>query len=201
MSRSASEHPATWKFGYPIFHAEHRAQWREWLATNHGSTRGVWLCSWRAKTGRPACQYADAVEEALCFGWIDSTVNVLDDDRALQLMTPRKPRSTWTRLNRQRVAAMEEAGLMTNAGRRAVEVARGNGWWTIYDPVEDLAEPADLRAALDADAAARRQWDAFPPSARKAMLWWIISASQASTRLRRIAAVAEQAAIGKRAQG
>jgi uncharacterized protein YdeI (YjbR/CyaY-like superfamily) len=126
---------------------------------------------------------------------------VLDDDRALQLMTPRKPKSTWTRLNRRRVAAMEESGLMTDAGRRAVEVARANGWWTIYDPVEDLVEPPDLAAALDGDAAARRQWDAFPPSARKAMLWWVISASQAGTRQRRIAAVTEQAAIGKRAQG
>src|SRR5262245_15870769 len=150
-SRSASEHPATWKFGFPIFHAETRGQWREWLAANHGSARGVWLCSWRANTGKPACPYADAVEEALCFGWVDSTVTVFDDGRAVQVRTPRKPKGTWTRLNRRRVAAMEEAGLMTDAGRRAVEVARANGWWTIYEPVEDLVEPADLATALDAD--------------------------------------------------
>ena len=199
--RSASEHPATWKFGYPIFHAETRDQWRAWLAVNHGSARGVWLCSWRSRTGRPVCPYPEAVEEALCFGWIDSTVNVLDDDRALQLMTPRKPKSTWTRLNRQRVAAMEDAGLMTDAGRRAVEVARQNGWWTIYDPVEDLVEPADLAAALDGDAAARRHWATFPPSARKAMLWWIISATRDDTRRQRITAVVARAAVGERAQG
>ena len=199
--RSASDHPATWTFGFPIFHAESRPQWREWLRANHDSARGVWLCSWRARTGRPSCPYPEAVEEAICFGWIDSTVNVLDDDRALQLMTPRKAKSGWTRLNRQRVAAMEEAGLMTDAGRRAVETARRNGWWTIYDPVEDLVEPPELATALDANPEARRHWDSFPPSARKAMLWWIISASRASTRHDRIVTVVEQSAVGKRAQG
>ena len=94
--------------------------------------------------------YADLVEEAICFGWIDSTVNTLDDERGLQLMTPRKPKSGWTRLNRQRVAALEAQGRMTDAGRRAVEAAKANGWWTIYDAVEDLLEPDDLADALDA---------------------------------------------------
>src|SRR5688572_33124055 len=97
---SASEHPAEWKFGFPIFHAESREQWRDWLDANHADSRGVWLCSWRSGTGRPACAYADAVEEAICFGWIDSTTSTLDDDRGLQLMTPRKPQSSRTRLNR-----------------------------------------------------------------------------------------------------
>ena len=141
------------------------------------------------------------VEEAICFGWIDSTVNRFDDDRGLQLLTPRKPKSTWTRLNRQRVADMEAAGLMTDAGRRAVDVARGNGWWTILDPVEDLVEPDDLAAALDANAAARIAWDGFPPSARKAMLWWVISAAKDDTRERRIETIVTKAAIGARAQG
>lgn len=197
---SASEHPATWKFDLPIFHAETRAQWRAWLERHHATERGVWLCSWRPSTGKPACPYPDAVEEALCFGWIDSTVNVLDDERALQLMTPRKPKSSWTRLNRQRVEAMEAAGLMTDAGRRAVEVARQNGWWTIYDTVEDLIEPPDLAAALDATPAARTHWDGFPPSARKMMLWWIITAARPTTREQRIRTIVEKAAIGERAQ-
>lgn len=185
----------------PIFHAESRAAWRAWLEAHHGSERGVWLCSWRSSTGRPVCPYPEAVEEALCFGWIDSTVSVLDEERALQLMTPRKAKSSWTRLNRRRVAAMEEAGLMADAGRRAVEVARRNGWWTIYDPVEDLIEPDDLAAALDADPEARAHWGAFPPSARKQMLWWIISAAREATREQRIATVVEKATAGQRAQG
>ena len=147
------------------------------------------------------CPYPEVVEEAICFGWIDSTVNILDEDRSLQLVTPRKPKSTWTRLNRKRVADMEAAGLMTDAGRRAVEVARANGWWTIYDPVEDLVEPDDLAAVLDADPRARTSWDAFPPSARKAMLWWVISAMKDDTRARRIDTIVQKAARGERAQG
>jgi len=198
---SASEHPARWKFDLPIFHAETRAAWRAWLAANHDVERGVWLCSWRSTTGRPVCPYPEAVEEAICFGWIDSTVNVLDEERGLQLMTPRKPKSAWTRLNRRRAASMEEAGLMTDAGRRAVQVARQNGWWTIYDPVEDLVEPAGLAAALDANADARAHWDAFPPTARKAMLWWVISAAREATRHQRITAIVDQAAVGERARG
>jgi uncharacterized protein YdeI (YjbR/CyaY-like superfamily) len=198
---SASEHPATWKFGYPIFHAESRAAWRAWLEANHGSAPGVWLCSWRSSTGRPACPYPEVVEEAICFGWIDSTVNVLDDQRGLQLLTPRKPKSTWTRLNRQRFAAMEAAGLMTDAGRRAAARAQANGWWTIIDPVEDLVVPDDLGAALDADPRARAAWDGFPVTARKQMLWWVVSAGRPDTRAVRIATIVADAADGRRARG
>ena len=96
---------------------------------------------------------------------------------------------------------MEAAGLMTDAGRRAIDVARGNGWWTILDPVEDLLEPDDLAAALDANPAARVEWDTFPPSARKAMLWWVISAVKQDTRQRRIETIVAKAVRGERAQG
>jgi uncharacterized protein YdeI (YjbR/CyaY-like superfamily) len=198
---SSSTHPATWKFDFPIYHAESRAQWRAWLEANHAVVPGVWLCSWRTVTGKPTCPYPEVVEEALCFGWIDSTASRLDDDRGLQLLTPRKPKSTWTRLNRQRVADMEAAGLMTDAGRRAVDTAKRNGWWTILDPVEDLVVPDDLSAALDANPTASREWDGFPPSARKAMLWWVISAVRHETRQRRIDTIVTKAERGERAQG
>jgi uncharacterized protein YdeI (YjbR/CyaY-like superfamily) len=198
---SSSAHPASWKFGFPIYHAESRAQWRAWLDANHAVAAGVWLCSWRSGTGRPTCPYPEVVEEAICFGWIDSTVNTLDDERGLQLLTPRKPKSTWTRLNRRRVAEMEAAGLMTDAGRRAVDVARANGWWTILDPVEDLVEPGDLCAALDVEPAARTVWDSFPPSARKQMLLWVVTAAKDETRARRIEMIVAKAAVGERAQG
>ncbi|MEP7736422.1 YdeI/OmpD-associated family protein [Nocardioides sp. 31GB23] len=198
---SASEHPATGRFDYPIYHAETRAQLRAWLAAHHATVRGVWLCSWRSGTGRPACPYPEVVEEAICFGWIDSTAGRLDDERGLQLLTPRRARSTWTRLNRRRAADMEAAGLMTDAGRRAVGAARANGWWTILDPVEDLLEPADLAAALDAVPAARATWDSFPAGARKAMLWWVLSAARPETRAGRVAQVVDGARRGERARG
>lgn len=201
VPQSASEHPATWKFDYPVFHAESRPQWRAWLVAHHAAARGVWLCSWRSHTGRPRCPYPEVVEEALCFGWIDSTASNLDEERGLQLLTPRRPRSTWTRLNRRRVEQMEDAGLMTGAGRRAVEVARANGWWTILDPVEDLLEPVELATALDAVPPARAAWDAFPAGARKAMLWWVVSAMRPETRDRRVAAIVAAAEQGQRARG
>lgn len=199
--RSASGHPETWKFGYPVFHPATRGDWRAWLAANHESVRGVWAAAWRRGSGRTPVPYEELVEEALCFGWIDSTVNVLDDDRGLQLFTPRKARSTWARTNRDRVARLEAAGLMTDAGRRAVAAARANGWWTILDTVEDLVEPDDLAAALDAEPEARRHWDGFPPSARKQLLWWIVSAVRPETRAARIATIVAEASDGRRARG
>ncbi len=196
---TASEHPSSWKFDFPIFHAEDRAAWRAWLSEHHDTERGVWLCSWKPATGRAACPYPDAVEEALCFGWIDSTVNILDEERGLQMMTPRKAKSGWTRLNRQRVADMDAAGLMTDAGWAAVEVAKANGYWTINDSVEDLIEGDELAAALDAVPAAREHWDSFPPSAKKQMLWSVVSAARPETRTKRITAIVEKAALGERA--
>jgi uncharacterized protein YdeI (YjbR/CyaY-like superfamily) len=198
---SASSHPATWKFDFPVFHPADLAAWRAWLAANHGTTRGVWVASWRKASGRDPVPYEQLVEEAICFGWIDSTVNTLDDDRGLQLMTPRKAKSGWTRLNRRRFAELEGQGRMTDAGRRAAEVARANGWWTLMDPVEDLVEPDDLAAALDAVPAARTAWDGFPPSARKQMLWSIVTAAQPATRAKRIAKIVGDAQQGRRTAG
>lgn len=198
---SASEHPATWKFDYPVYHPKDLAAWRSWLVAHHDDTRGVWVVSWRKPSGREPVPYADLVEEAICFGWIDSTVNPLDDDRGLQLMTPRKAKSAWTRLNRQRAADLEAQGRMTDAGRGAIEVAQANGWWTISDPVEDLLEPDDLTRALDAVPAARQAWDGFPPSARKQMLWMLVSAGKPDTRARRVEKIVAEAAAGRRAAG
>jgi uncharacterized protein YdeI (YjbR/CyaY-like superfamily) len=198
---SASDHPATGKFDYPIFHAETRAQWRAWLEAHYADARGVWLCSWRTPTGKPRCPYPDAVEEAICFGWIDSTTMVMDEERGIQLFTPRKPKGSWTRLNRERAADMEARGLMTDAGRRAIEVAQANGWWTILDPVEDLVEPPELAAALDAVPEARTAWDGFPPSARKQMLYGVVTAARDTTRSARIERIVSEAAAGRRAHG
>jgi uncharacterized protein YdeI (YjbR/CyaY-like superfamily) len=196
-----SDHPPTWRFDYPVVHAETRQQWRDWLAENHATVKGVWLCSWRTPTNRPRCPYPEAVEEAICFGWVDSTNMILDEDRGLQLYTRRRPKSSWTRLNRTRAAEMEERGLMTDAGRAAIAAAKSTGWWTILDSVEDLIEPPELAAALDAEPSARANWDAFPPSARKFLLWGIVSAGRDETKAARIAKIVADAAVGKRGQG
>jgi uncharacterized protein YdeI (YjbR/CyaY-like superfamily) len=198
---TSSEHPVTWKFDFPVYHPQDLAAWRAWLEAHHDAARGVWVASWRRASGRDPVSYEDLVEEAICFGWIDSTVNILDADRGLQLMTPRKPKSGWTRLNRRRVETMEAQGRMTAAGRRAVDAAKANGSWTIYDAVEDLVEPHDLAAALAASPPARTAWNGFPPSARKQMLWRVISAGRPETRAKRIAQIVAQAELGRRAAG
>ena len=197
---SASDHPPTWKFDYVIFHAETMEGLHAWLEANHAESPGMWFASWKTDTGRPKVPHDELVEELLCWGWIDSTVYTLDDERTLQLCTPRKPRSTWTRLNRDRVRRMDEAGRMQPAGWAAVGVAKENGWWTILEPVEDLIVPDDLRAALDAEPVAAVFFDEqVPPSAKKQMLWQVYSAMRPETRAKRIAQIVTEAAAGRRA--
>lgn len=154
---------------------------------------------YKQDSGKPRVPYADAVEEALCFGWIDSRPNKIDDERYMQLFTPRKAGSAWSRINKTRVARLIEQGRMTAAGLAKIEAARGDGSWARLDAAEAFEMPADLEAALAADPEARRQYEAFPPSTRKGLLYWVASARRAETRARRIAEVVRGAAEGSRA--
>ena len=147
-----------------------RGEWRSWLEEHHAESPGIWLVAFKKASGGPHVSYDELVEEALCFGWVDSLPRKLDDERSQLLMTPRRPRSGWSRSNKLRVERLSAAGLMAPAGLAAIETAKANGAWEALDAVENLSEPDDLRAALDADAAARRHWDAFPPSARRGIL-------------------------------
>ena len=185
--------------GRALVHAETRAEWRDWLARNHAESAGVWLVSWKRTTGRPAMPYEELVEELLGFGWIDSKAGTLDEERTMLLVTPRKKGSGWSRPNKERVARLEAAGLMAPAGQRVVDAARADGSWSKLDAVEALEVPDDLAAAFDAHPGAREKWDAFPPSARKAILGWIVQAKRADTRTRRVTETAECAARGERA--
>jgi len=176
-----------------------RVEWRRWLAQHHATSPGIWLVLYRKDSGHPTVAYEDVVEEALCFGWIDSTARKLDEERRQQLLTPRRPRSRWSSINRERVARLTEAGLMRPAGIAAVETAKANGNWTALDAVERLEEPDDLRTALDAQPTARTTWDGFPPSAKRAILDWISTAKRPETRDRRIAEAVSEAEAGRRA--
>ena len=180
-------------------HAETRAQWREWLVENHGKSSGAWLVSWRSSTGRPSVGYEESVEEALCVGWVDSKGGKIDEERSKLWFAPRNARSAWARTNKERVARLEAAGLMLPAGRRSVEVAKANGAWSLLDDVENLVVPPDLGAALEGHPGAREHWDAFPRSARRAILEWIVQARTEPTRAKRIAETAAKAAVGERA--
>ena len=180
-------------------HAETRPQWREWLVENHANSTGVWLVSWRSATGRPSVGYEESVEEALCVGWVDSKGGKIDDERTKLWFAPRNPRSAWARTNKERVGRLEAAGRMLPAGQRAVEVAKANGTWSLLDDVENLVVPPDLEAAFAAQPGAREHWDAFPRSARRAILEWIVQARTEPTRAKRVAETAAKAAVGERA--
>lgn len=177
-----------------IVRAGDRRAWRAWLAKNHESSPGVWLLYYKKASGRPSVGYAEAVEEALCFGWIDSKINSVDEASYKQVFTPRKAGSTWSRLNKERVARLVEEGLMTAAGLAKIEAAKRDGSWESLDRVEAFEVPPDLRKALDADERAAKNFAAFNNSTRKRILHRIEAARRPETRARRIEEAVERAA-------
>lgn len=176
--------------------AADRTVWRAWLAANHDSSPGVWLVYHKKGSGKPSVSYDEAVEEALCFGWIDSKVNALDEERYMQVYTPRQPGSVWSRPNKERIERMIAAGLMTEAGLAKIEAAKADGSWGLLDAVDELIEPPELRVALDEDPAARDNFDALPDSAKKPALYWVYSAKRDATKADRVAQVVAAAAAG-----
>jgi uncharacterized protein YdeI (YjbR/CyaY-like superfamily) len=184
---------------HPQFQPASRAEWRQWLAAHHASAAGVWLVYCKKASGLPSLSYAEAVEEALCFGWIDSHPRKLDAERSQQLYTPRRARSGWSKVNKERLARLEAAGQLMPAGRAAIARAQQNGAWESLDAAEAGLVPDDLAAALAADETAARHFAGFAPSARKAILTWVLSAKQPETRARRVAETVRMAALGKRA--
>ncbi len=163
-----------------------RAQWRAWLARNHTRRDSVWLVYYKKHTGKGGIVYDEAVEEALCFGWIDSVPRSLDEERWQQLFSPRKPRSPWSALNKKRIARLTRAGLMKPPGLAKITAAKKDGSWSALDAIERLSVPRDLSTALRSAKGARASWDAFSPSSRKAILWWIASAKTDATRAKRV---------------
>lgn len=170
----------------PSFHPQTRAEWREWLAKNHAASRGIYLVLIKKGADIPGILYDEAVEEALCFGWIDSTPATLDTQRYKLYVSPRKPGSVWSNLNRQRIRKLIKEGKMTPHGRAKIEAAKKDGSWSQLDAIDKLVMPADLLEQLSANAEARRNFDAFSASSKKIILFWIASAKREETRQKRI---------------
>jgi len=185
--------------GYELLEVDDRADWRQWLERNHATARGVWVISWRSHTGKARLAYDALVEEALCFGWVDSREQPVDDERLMQLVTPRRAGSAWARSNKERVARLERAGAMALAGRKVVEAAKADGSWSRYDSAEALQIPADLGSALAANAAAARNFDAFTDAAKRTILRRLIDAKRPETRQKRIAETVRLAATNEKA--
>ena len=176
------------------------AQWRAWLEANHATSKGAWLVRPRPGSGLELIDYEDAILQALCFGWIDGPVRSFDEKTGGLWFAPRRPSSAWAATNKARLKQLDAMGIMADAGIRAVELAKANGSWTVLDNAEAGIEPDDLKAALDADDAARANWDAFPRSVRKFGIAAVDAARRPETRAARIAKIVTDAAAGKRPQ-
>ncbi|WPR75193.1 YdeI/OmpD-associated family protein [Algoriphagus sp. NG3] len=169
-----------------IFYPKSQAAWRRWLKKNHLSTQAVWLVFYNKKSGLKSITWSEAVDVALCFGWIDSKKVRIDEETAHQFFSKRKPKSTWSKINKEKVEKLIEQGLMTEAGFRSIETAKQNGSWTILDEVEELIIPADLEAGFAGKLNAKDFFMGLSKSVRKMILAWLVFAKTADTRQKRI---------------
>jgi uncharacterized protein YdeI (YjbR/CyaY-like superfamily) len=171
---------------------------RQWLSENHQRSGSIWLITWKKHTDHHV-SWDEVVEEALCFGWIDSQPRKLDQDRSMIRLSPRKPGSGWSGVNKARIEKLLAAGLMASPGLARIESAKRDGSWTALDGASDLTIPDDLATAFSAQPDAATNFAAFPPSARRSILEWIGQAKRAGTRATRVNETARLARLGQRA--
>ncbi len=156
--------------GVEMFYAKDRDAWHEWLEKNHAKKKSVWLVYYKPASGKTRVSYNDAVDEAICFGWIDSKPNKLDEERSLQFFAPRKPKSNWSRVNKERVQRLLKENRMQPSGLDIVQQAKKNGAWTALNEVEKMVIPKDLKLALSRNKQAMDFFMAFPRSSKKNIL-------------------------------
>jgi uncharacterized protein YdeI (YjbR/CyaY-like superfamily) len=185
--------------GRPAVYAPSQQAWREWLQNYHQEYGSIWLVMYRKQSGKPSVYYNEAVDEALCFGWIDSKPNKRDEESYYQLFSPRNSKSNWSKVNKEKVERLLAAGKMASAGLEMVRVAKETGTWDALNEVDALIIPSDLKAALEATPAALENFEAFPPSTRRGILEWIFNAKRPATRTKRIQETAKLAAQNIRA--
>lgn len=187
---------------YPTYHPLTRKQWRQWLQKNHITATGVWLVYYKKETGKRRMSYEESVEEALCFGWIDSQPRKIDEERSSLKFTPRKHKSVWSKLNKSRIEKLVKEKLMTPAGLIKVEEAKKNGSWETLTASDTQADnnllPGDLQKALVKNKLAHKNFIAFPVSCRRQFLFWIDSAKRPETRMARIQQTVLMAAVNKK---
>jgi uncharacterized protein YdeI (YjbR/CyaY-like superfamily) len=179
--------------------AKTRKAWRAWLMKNHQKEKAVWLIIYHKKSSTPSVYYDEAVEEALCFGWIDSKPNKRDEESFYLFFAQRKPKSNWSALNRERVERLSKQGLIQPAGQKMIDLAKQTGTWEALKPVHELTIPEDLQKLLAKNKKAAAYFDAFPPSTKKGILEWILNAKRPETRQKRIEETVKLAAQNIRA--
>jgi uncharacterized protein YdeI (YjbR/CyaY-like superfamily) len=185
--------------GVKTFYAESKSAFRNWLIENHRTETNLWLIIYKKDSGTPSITYDQAVDEALCFGWIDSSINTRDDDSFLQYFAPRNPKSNWSRVNKLKVEKLISESLMTESGLKMIDLAKETGTWTALDDVENLISPPDLQEAFDENILAKEYFDLFPRSVKRGILEWLMNAKQPETRLKRITEIVSKAERNERA--
>jgi uncharacterized protein YdeI (YjbR/CyaY-like superfamily) len=175
------------------FYPTSQKEWREWLKQNHVSKQSVWLVCYKMKSGIPTISWSDAVDEALCFGWIDSVRKSIDDEKFIQFFSKRKAISTWSKVNKEKIVRLIDGKKMTKAGLKSIALAKENGSWTILDEVEELIIPKDLEKAFKTYPGSKSFFLSLSKSVKKMMLTWVVFAKQSETRQRRITEIAELA--------
>jgi uncharacterized protein YdeI (YjbR/CyaY-like superfamily) len=173
------------------FYPASQQEWRDWLEANHQSKAAVWLVYYKAKSGKPSISWSNAVDEALCFGWIDSTHKSLDQESSIQFFSKRKPKSTWSKVNKDKIQELIASGKMTPAGLKCVEIAQQNGSWSILDEVEALIIPADLEERFKTQPSAKEAFLTLGKSAKKSILHRLVMAKLPDTRAKRIDEIME----------
>jgi len=169
-------------------------EWRQWLEENHRTKQSIWVLYYKKKSDVASITYTDAVDEALCFGWIDSTRKAVDDHTFIQFFCKRKPNSVWSKINKAKVQRLIDAGLFTQAGHESIEVAKQNGSWVILDDVEELIIPEDLEKEFKTKGGSMDFFLSLSRSVRKSILQWLVLAKRPETRQKRITEIAELAA-------
>ncbi|UZR96307.1 YdeI/OmpD-associated family protein [Chondrinema litorale] len=175
------------------FYPQSQTDWRNWLEKNHQSKQSVWLVQFKSSTKIASISWSEAVDEALCFGWIDSTRKTIDEKSYMQYFTRRKPNSTWSKINKEKVANLIKNNRMTKSGFDSIEIAKQNGSWSMLDEVEALIVPEDLDKELVNYEDAKEFFDSLSKSAKKILLHWVISAKRPETRQKRILEIAQNA--------
>ncbi|RPE08058.1 hypothetical protein EGT74_13370 [Chitinophaga lutea] len=174
------------KNGLPVFHAATRAAWRKWLQKNSKTQKGAYLVLYHKNSGTPCVGYGESIEEALCFGWIDSKAIKRDDESFLLTFTERNPKSNWGKVAKIRAEKMISEGKMMPEGQAFIDLAKAKGTWDIFNDAHDNVIPPDLQKRFSKNKTALQHFEAFPPSAKRAVLEWILSAKRPETRERRI---------------
>lgn len=177
-----------------IFYPTSLEHWWNWLEKNHLSKQSVWLVCYNKSSGKKSISWSESVDVALCFGWIDSKKIKIDEEKSHQFFSKRKASSTWSKINKLKVAQLIEKGLMTDAGYKSINLAKQNGSWTILDTVDQLIIPEDLNTALKNNSVVWEFFESLSKSTKKAMLQWLVLAKRAETRQKRIAEIVECAA-------